>query len=254
MRRNGFTLIELLVVVAIIGLLSSILLPSLAAARSQARAVVCASNLRSIGVGIYNYWTTENGAVPNVISPMSNAGFGDPNKTDEEIDPFNRELWPQSLPNVLMPRHMAEERRVFACPSAVNGWPRTGDKQYTYRDAGRNQPAGPVPGDSGAELALYDRQAFGFMDGRMLRQFRMDIRPDAQSWQDVVHNGLELAKSRGTYVRDMIQMRVGNETTPVIGPHKGGIQVLNRNLEFEFRSQKVATEDLAPNGQVGSRF
>lgn len=55
MRRRGFTLIELLVVVAIIALLISILLPSLAAAKEEARKGACLSNLRNIGSGCQMY-------------------------------------------------------------------------------------------------------------------------------------------------------------------------------------------------------
>ncbi len=44
--KRAFTLIEVLVVVAVIALLVAILIPSLTKARDQARAAVCASNLR----------------------------------------------------------------------------------------------------------------------------------------------------------------------------------------------------------------
>jgi prepilin-type N-terminal cleavage/methylation domain-containing protein len=54
-RKKGFTLIELLVVVAIIALLISILLPSLARAREIAKRAVCASNLRGIGQAMKVY-------------------------------------------------------------------------------------------------------------------------------------------------------------------------------------------------------
>jgi prepilin-type N-terminal cleavage/methylation domain-containing protein/prepilin-type processing-associated H-X9-DG protein len=53
--RSGFTLIEVLVVIGIIAVLVAILTPSLAAARHQSRAVVCASNIRQIGMGWHMY-------------------------------------------------------------------------------------------------------------------------------------------------------------------------------------------------------
>ncbi len=63
-RRSGFTLIELLVVVAIIALLISILLPSLARAKKQAQKTACASNLHGIGIGINTYGNEYDNNLP----------------------------------------------------------------------------------------------------------------------------------------------------------------------------------------------
>ncbi len=52
---RGFTLIELLVVVAIIALLISILLPTLARAKEQGRIAVCLSNLKNVALASAQY-------------------------------------------------------------------------------------------------------------------------------------------------------------------------------------------------------
>src|SRR5215475_10614091 len=63
-RSKAFTLIELLVVVAIIALLISILLPSLARARELSKRTVCSTNLKQLGTAFYTYGNENQEAWP----------------------------------------------------------------------------------------------------------------------------------------------------------------------------------------------
>ena len=78
MRKMAFTLIELLVVVAIIGILASMLLPSLAKARDKGKMAVCKSNLRQIGTGAVMYSDTNSGwyavSTGNWLTSISDTG------------------------------------------------------------------------------------------------------------------------------------------------------------------------------------
>jgi prepilin-type N-terminal cleavage/methylation domain-containing protein/prepilin-type processing-associated H-X9-DG protein len=73
--RNAFTLVELLVVIAIIALLMGILLPALTAARRQAQATVCRSNLRQIGLAANIYAEAWNFFLPRGTSGSSKTWF-----------------------------------------------------------------------------------------------------------------------------------------------------------------------------------
>jgi prepilin-type N-terminal cleavage/methylation domain-containing protein/prepilin-type processing-associated H-X9-DG protein len=74
-QRHAFTLIELLVVVAIIGLLASMLSPTLARAKGKARKTVCLGQLKQLALCWAMYAQDNEGRLPETYSFDAVGGF-----------------------------------------------------------------------------------------------------------------------------------------------------------------------------------
>jgi len=118
MNKKAFTLIELLVVIAIIALLLAILTPALRSAKSQARAIVCRSNLNQWGL-IWKLYTDDH-----------NGYF-----SDGEGVGWKRGQWIIGLRE-----YWQDRQRLLTCPSATKPLP---DNTAPNVGGGPNHWGGP---------------------------------------------------------------------------------------------------------------
>lgn len=102
----GFTLIELIAVIAIIGMLSSMLIPEISKFQERARSVVCMNNLRQIGVGVLSYVGEHDNTYP-IIEPNPDSPVYDP---EDQATPLFLELEPYGV-----------TQKVLKCPEDIKG-------------------------------------------------------------------------------------------------------------------------------------
>jgi prepilin-type N-terminal cleavage/methylation domain-containing protein len=151
--KAGFTLIELLVVVAIIALLLAILMPALNRAKDHAKRVVCANQLKQIGIAVNAYAGKYNGALPNVMPlSTSNPWQVETDPTKEDYHPFAAYRGGDDDPEYKYPdgtlvplrlaclyeAHLIDMPKVFYCPSNK-------DKGRMYKSYVNPEPWGTLP-------------------------------------------------------------------------------------------------------------
>jgi len=121
--RRGFTLVELLVVIAVIAILASLLLPSIAKSKTKAHGIMCLNNHRQLTFAWKMYTDDNNG---RLLYASPSPYFG-----DDSADPYTWVLgfmdFDRSNPSNWDPDHdikksplwkyCGESTRIWKCPA-----------------------------------------------------------------------------------------------------------------------------------------
>jgi prepilin-type N-terminal cleavage/methylation domain-containing protein len=152
-RQRGFTLVELLVVIAIIAVLAAMLLPALGGAKSRAKQIHCASNMKQVTLAVIMYANDNSDLIP-------------PKVTDAEI---GRNAWRSVYYEELLAPYLgsnakevsdfdawSEWRRIASCPAVMDDNSHIG-AVYGMSEQARKAPMPPalfLPATHGEDRSL----------------------------------------------------------------------------------------------------
>ena len=119
--RSAFTLIELLVVIAIIAILAAILFPVFARARENARRSSCISNMKQIGLGVFQYLQDYDEKFPLAVtgryySATESMGWAD------EVQPYLKSIQIYQCPSETTPPSSNPPARANSGRSYTDYW------------------------------------------------------------------------------------------------------------------------------------
>lgn len=120
---RAFSLVELLVVVAIIGVVASMLLPSIGKGPGHAKQIKCLNNLRQLGIAFHSFANDHEGRFPMAV-PMRQGGSLEFVYTGQAF----RHVQP-------LARHV-DTPRVLVCPADTRqpapDWPPLRNRNLSY--------------------------------------------------------------------------------------------------------------------------
>ncbi len=198
-RIRGFTLLEVLVVVVIIGLMVTILLPAVQAAREAARRGHCANNLKQMGLAIHSYVATWADMLPPAQGGRGQSLHVNLLPYLDQITLYNTINFHVSIADPENFTLMFVRPAVFVCPSD-SPLPSTSSTSYA--------------GNAGD--ALYDRRpngVFSTSDGPGERYFTLSSITDGTSTTAAMSEWLASNRLRPDRRRSMYRPTISGGPT-----------------------------------------
>ena len=225
MKIKSFTLLELIVVIAVIGMLTTLLLPSLRNAKEASMSAVCMAKLGQCGIAAAGYSKDNRMYYPGIT------GGGDYNSDGNLKSGGDTDAWKECLmPYLGLRVHPDSQSDVaFLCPMSdlvnyepVKIWP---------------QDAGGLAWSKGMGRVYYSVQGNDLTDKNnpLVKPQQIEVPSESIMMGDTIDT-----PNKAKNVEFLNYPSADNGTTPTVGKrHKKGINILWTDLGVGWKSQNA---------------